>query len=235
MAAVVAMLLTFAQVSNCPSVPAAGSPVRPECECQSLQQLLGPSEPELHMVRPLWRIRGCPRLAATVLSEAVRSSSPVRDTADLERRTWLTHYIVDDDLISAALDVVRDSTATPQSRVYAVRTLIWQRSPGHLLTYEMLAVLPVDSARIARTVSSYTGHYYTGRGYGGDPPYPWPVVGRVPPAGYLERTAQALRGSLQSSKRLPASVANAMAYALALPPDEELIMLLGPLRTDGPP
>ena len=159
----------------------------------------------------------------------------MRDTAELQRRTWLTHYVVDDNLIGAALDVAQDSTATPQSRVFAVRTLIWQRSPGHSLTYEMLAVQPVDTVRIARTVSSYTGHYYTGQGYGDDPPYPWPVVGRVPPMDYLDRTAQALRSSLQSPKRLPASVANAMAYALALPPDEELITRLAPLRAHEPP
>jgi hypothetical protein len=164
----------------------------------------------------------------------LRRSSTVHDTAALERGTWLTHYVVDEGLINAALDVARDQTAAPQARVYALRTLIWQRSPGHSLTYEMLGVIPADTGRIAHTSSSYTGHYYTGRGYGGDPPYPWPVFGRLPSSDYLERTARALR-SLQNSQGLPASVANAIAYALALPPDDELTTRLAQLRTGNVP
>ena len=76
------------------------------------------------MVRPLWRVRACPIQAGAALSGAIETMNSVSDTMDLDRRTWLTHYVIDGRIIAAALDVARNEDSSPEARMYALRTLI---------------------------------------------------------------------------------------------------------------
>ena len=221
-----ATLLICLLAWGCTWVPPSGSPVTPSRECQSLDQLLGPSKPEPHMVRPLWRVRACPIQAGAALSGAIETMNSVSDTMDLDRRTWLTHYVIDGRIIAAALDVARNEDSSPEARMYALRTLIWQKAPGHSLA---IAGLTEKAPRPGGLPShtSYTSHYYTDLGYGTGE-HPWPVLGNIPDEDYVDEMNRAVSGIRIASDDEP--VVNAREWFLWYNQDAQLAELLEEAR-----
>jgi len=214
----------------CSHAPPSGSlsisPVVPGQECQTLDQLLGPSEPQPYMARPLWRVRACPLEAGAALSAAIRAMGPVADTVELERRTWLTHYIVDERIIAAGLDVVSNEANHPEARIYALRTLIWQKAAGQLLTIRALTEAAPRPGLLSIS-SSYTNHYYTDLGYGTGE-YPSPVLGLLPEEGYVDEMNRVVAETDPSP--LDERLSNARAWFLWYDQDRQLASLLDEAR-----
>ena len=169
--------------------------------------------------------------AGAVLSLAIETMGPVADTLELDRRTWLTHYVVDNRIIDAALALVADEGNAPEARIYALRTLIWQKAPGQLVTTKALTARP-PKATESQTSSSYTTHYYTGLGYGTGE-YPWPVLGMLPDENYIARMDSLVQGTTVASGS--PRVASIGAWLLWYSQDSELAALLQDARRrEGP-
>ena len=104
---------------------------------------------------------------------------------------------------------------------------MWQKAPGHLLSInELTGSRP--SPGMLRTYSSYTGHYYTDRGYGRGE-HPWPVVGKIPTEDYvaeLDRMIRVASNMASGDER----VMNAREWFLWFPQDSELQQLLDEWR-----
>ena len=178
------------------------------------------------MARPLWRLRACPERAGAALGQTIEAMGSLSDTVELERRTWLTHYVVDDRIIAAALAVAGAPTTSPEARIYALRTLTWQKAPGHPLTVWGLTDRP-PPARGLSPSSSYTNHYYTDLGYGSGE-HPWPVLGKLPDEDYVARMDRFVNGiavELHDQR-----VANARAWFLWYDQDLQLTVLLDNAR-----
>ena len=128
-------------------------------DCRSAASLLRRgAEPTPHMAPPLWRVRACPEPAGRLLAALLDTSRQVADTGELDHRTWLTQYVHDARILEAAVRVAADTTAAPAARVAAIRTLIWMKSPGMLLSMTMMFGTPRCIPPLC--VSTYEGHYY---------------------------------------------------------------------------
>jgi hypothetical protein len=87
------------------------------------------------MIPPLWRVRACPSRAGELIAQAIQTSAVQRDTARLERSTFLAQYVHDRRIIEAAAPVAVSNDATPESRIASLRVLTWAKAPGHLLSF----------------------------------------------------------------------------------------------------
>ena len=131
-----------------------------EVDCRSAAMILRrSSQGTPHMVPPLWRIRACPERAGELLATLLDTSRHVADTAELEHRTWLTQYVHDARILDAARRVAGDTTAQPMARMAAIRSLIWQKSPGHHLSFRMM-MINGQYCFPPGCKSTYEGHFY---------------------------------------------------------------------------
>ena len=216
-AIVLAFLLT-----GCRRAPVSGTPVRPERECGSLAQLLGPAAPEPGMARVLKRIRACPVAAGSALAAGILDLRLERDTLRLARVMDLTQNLHDSRVFAAALTVAGDRGAAPAARVLAFRTLIWSKAPGHWIPYGALVTDPGAPANrwLYAGRSTYTGHFYGGGPVAGDTTS-WPVFGAPLAADYQGRILH-LCTSVAADSVESGEVRSAARHACKFEPDEEL-------------
>jgi hypothetical protein len=198
-----------------PFRPVPGSPVQPARECQSVEQLLAPADPEPMAARRLKRVHACPALAGRALARALLDLRGSRDTVRLREVTDLTQYVHDAGLLDAALSVARDGSASVEARVFAFRTLTWTFAPGHGITYEAMLREPPQRP----SMSSYTGHYYHGYTAGD---LAWPAFGEMPAPDFVERIRDACRRTAADPAQ-PDPVRRAARTTCAWEPDRELL------------
>jgi hypothetical protein len=188
-------------------------------DCQSLATLLAPErEPTPSMAPALWRVRACPVRAGEILATELRNSRNEADTSRLEQATWLTQYVHDAHVLSAALAVAADPLASAEARVFALRALIWSKAPGHPVTLQTMRTGPSCDPR--QCYSTYAGHFYGGGPILGDT-IRWPVFGAPMPIGYgnvIDSTALVV----ERSQGVPEVVRRAATIVRQFPQDREL-------------
>lgn len=191
-------------------------------DCRSASTLLsrrsGDGTPD--MAPPLSRIRSCPTQAGVLLAALIDSSRQVRDTDELQRRTWLTQYVHDARILAAATSVARDADAAVEARLAAIRTMIWSKTPGQLLTLSMMQTNP--GCDPARCYSTYEGHFYGPSPARGPQPdtTSWPVMGTAMRSGYAAATDSVFTALIANDTS--ASVRNAAAIGVRFPPAQQL-------------
>lgn len=189
-----------------------------EVDCRSAATILRRSaQGTPQMAPPLWRIRACPERAGVLIAMLLDTSRHVADTAELEHRTWLTQHLHDSRILEAALRVAGDATAQPMARVAAIRTLIWQKSPGQFLPFRQM--ISNRHCFPPGCKSTYEGHFYgpinTTDATGS------PVFGRRPFDSYAIRIDSILI-SIAREPGTDALVRGAAEAALRFPMAEEL-------------
>jgi hypothetical protein len=221
---VLALLGGVAAVACHPPPAATSNPYASAAiDCRSAATLLRRgTEATPQMAPPLWRIRACPEPAGGLLGALLDTSRLVADTAELERRTWLTQYVHDARILDAALRLAADETAQPPARVAAMRTLIWMKSPGMFLTMTMMFGTPGCVPRECE--SSVEGHYY-GPYTRPDSTSGWPVFGQPAATGYAARIDSVVRAIVEDPAT-PANVRSAAQLVVRFPMAERLMRLI---------
>jgi hypothetical protein len=108
-------------------------------QCRLATQIVTTGNPEPHATWAYEQISRCGAQGGAAVAAAIRSARQLSDTDALDRITGPALYLVDGQVVGAALDIVEDRAATKQARVFAFRTLILAVSPGRVLTYEQLS------------------------------------------------------------------------------------------------
>ena len=212
-------LLTGA-VTACQSAQPATPFASARQDCRSAETLLRPSPTGTpSMSPPLWRVRACPERAGLLLAKLLDTTRQVSDTAEVQRRTWLTQYVHDARITGMAMDVSTDAGATVPARLAAVRALIWSKSPGHMLPMVVMYARP--SCLPSFCSSTYEGHFYGPGMIPTSPPTPWPVFGAPMRPGYAARIDSVLR-QLLLAEATPPAVRGAAEWALVYPPSQRL-------------
>lgn len=153
-----------------------------------------------------------------LLAALLDTTRQVADTGILEARTRLTQYVHDQRILEVAMSVAKDSQATVPARLAAIRSLIWTKSPGHMLPIEKMYSVSTCFPPTCR--SSYEGHFYGPGMVAIDPPTPWPVFGKPMHAQYVMRIDAALQEL--AALRAPVEVQRAAAFALRFPAAPQL-------------
>jgi hypothetical protein len=84
-------------------------------------------------------IPACGAEGGQALGAAFRAARASADTVALERLTRPALWLRDNSLFDAALEIGADRSASPQARVFAMRTLLWLIVPGGGVGYADLA------------------------------------------------------------------------------------------------
>jgi hypothetical protein len=190
-------------------------------DCRSAEALLRPSDQGTPiMSQRLWRLRACPARAGMLLAEVMDSSRQVSDTGELHRRTWPTQYVHDSLILAAAMNVASDGGATVPARLAALRTLIWQKTPGHMLTMAMMMTTP--GCIPSSCASTYEGHFYGPSWLQGPTrdTTSWPVFGAIMPTGYADRIDSLL--TTLGASGSDSTLRRAAGVALRFPPARRL-------------
>jgi hypothetical protein len=110
--------------------------------CRLAVQTIATTHPAPHSGWAVQFIQNCPE-GGRVLANAFREARSSRDTALLDAITRPAIRLRDGGLFSAALEIAGDRGASPEARVYAIRTLMWAMYPGGAIHYADLAdVIP---------------------------------------------------------------------------------------------
>ncbi len=190
-----------------------------EIDCASAAMLLRrTSEGTPHMAPPLWRVRACPTTAGRLLAVLLDTSRAVSDTAEMEHRTWLTRYVHDAAILETALAVACDGDAHFVARIAALRTLIWMKSPGQLISLTQMVSAPTCPPK--RCSSSSEGHFYRGGPMLGDT-ITWPVYGTPMPAMY-PHLIDSIAAAVTQDVHAPQLVRHAAALVARYPPSAHL-------------
>jgi hypothetical protein len=115
-------------------------------DCRLAAQVLTTGNPAVHLRWAASKIRVCPgggdAVAASILG--LRTS---RDTALLNTVSWPASEIRDRRIHDAALSIFVDKAASPEARIFAIRSLVWLFSPATPLDYSMFLRLDEGGAR----------------------------------------------------------------------------------------
>jgi hypothetical protein len=111
--------------------------LRNDCRLAVQVTLTGNPAPRREWAR--WAIMRCGAEGGRVIAQAIRANKSSSDTALLNRITWPAFELRDGNVFLAAYEVLGDKSATPQARVFAVRTLLLALRPNSYLTYPDLA------------------------------------------------------------------------------------------------
>ena len=175
-------------------------------------------EPTPEMAPALWRVRACPARAGEILAAELYDVRTTTDTARLEEATWLTQYVHDAHLVSAAIDVATDNLATSEARIAAIRVLLWSKAPGHLMPLRAMLSGPSCDPRMC--FSTYTGHFFGGGPVAGDT-IRWPVFGAPMPPRYAA-TIDSVALATERASAAPDIVRRAAGIVRQFPSDREL-------------
>ena len=108
-------------------------------QCRLATQIVTTGNPDPHSAWAYEQIARCGTQGGAAVAAATRAARQLSDTEALDRITSTALYLLDGQVIQAALEIVEDRAATKQARVFAFRTLILAVSPGRVLTYEQLS------------------------------------------------------------------------------------------------
>jgi hypothetical protein len=103
-------------------------------DCQLAAQIVVTGQPAGKSEWAMLVVRDCPG-AASALARSFSEARGSADTTLLKRLTAPTDWLVDGRIVATALSIFQDRGASPQARVYAVRTLIWSLAPGDEIEY----------------------------------------------------------------------------------------------------
>jgi hypothetical protein len=112
-------------------------------DCRLAVQVLTTGRPAVKTGWAIRQMRMCPSTAAD-LAEGLRAARTSQDTGALNRLTAPTDWLRDGNIFSAAVEVLRDRSASPQARVYATRVLMWAFVPGEEIRYGHLVDVDGD-------------------------------------------------------------------------------------------
>jgi hypothetical protein len=112
-------------------------------DCRLAVQVVTTGRPAVKTDWAIRQMRTCPE-AATELATALRAARTRHDTVALNRLTEPADWLRDGSIFSAAMDVLRDRTASPVARVYATRVLMWAYVPGEEIRYGHLVDVDGD-------------------------------------------------------------------------------------------
>jgi hypothetical protein len=98
-------------------------------------------------------IRPCGARGAAALASRISATRHSRDTLHLELITAPTRELLDAALFQNALRIVADAGASPEARVFAIRTLMWALQPKLSLRFGGLAT--------GRCIAGFTLHLDT--------------------------------------------------------------------------
>lgn len=202
--------------------PQPGSPIDPAAECRTIEQILAPAHPEPGAARVLKRLHACPERAGASIAGALDTLRTSSDTAAIAWVADLVRYVHDDRLYRMSLDIALDRSASAEARVFAFRSLVWSKAPGHSLRYSSMQMDPREAkcgaGSLGLCTSSATSHFY--RGYvRGD--LRWPALGRALPTDYLRRIQEVCEGVVMDESE-PVSVRQAARHACWWEQDPEL-------------
>lgn len=106
-------------------------------DCRLAVQVVTTGQPAVKTEWAMIFVRGCPEFPAA-LARALREARTSRDKGELNRLTAPADWLRDGAVYSAADEVLRDRTASPEARVFAIRVLVWAYLPGLELDYSHL-------------------------------------------------------------------------------------------------
>lgn len=108
-------------------------------DCRLAVQVIRTGHPATKTQWALDRIAGCGADGGGAIAAAMRAARASADTVLLERLTRPTMWLRDGSSFQTALEIGADRTASPQARVFALRTLLWAMVPGGSVGYGDLA------------------------------------------------------------------------------------------------
>jgi hypothetical protein len=106
-------------------------------DCRLAVQVITTGQPAVKTDWAMTFVRDCSEFPAA-LARALREARASRDTGHLNRLTAPADWLRDGGVYSAAYEVLRDRTASPEARVFAIRVLMWAYLPGMELNYSHL-------------------------------------------------------------------------------------------------
>ena len=120
--------------------------VRARNDCRLAVQVVMTGHPAVKTEWAMGFVRQCSELPSA-LARAIRDTRTSRDTSVLKRVTAPADWLRDWGVYSAASEVLRDRTASPEARVFAIRVLMWAALPGMELDYSHLVDTDGDGSR----------------------------------------------------------------------------------------
>jgi hypothetical protein len=120
--------------------------VKARNDCRLAVQVVVTGHPAVKTEWAMDFVRQCTELP-TALARAIRDTRASRDTTVLKRVTAPADWLRDGNVYSAASEVLRDRTASPEARVFAIRVLMWAALPGMELDYSHLVDTDADGSR----------------------------------------------------------------------------------------
>jgi hypothetical protein len=106
-------------------------------DCRLATQVLTTGHPAAKYQWALDKSWTCPE-AAPAIAQRLESHATSRDTAALNALTAPTMYLRDGRIFAVALRIAGSKAASPEARVFAVRTLIYALRPDGQITYAAL-------------------------------------------------------------------------------------------------
>lgn len=132
-----ALVLAFAPVAA--FAQADPDSVQLRNDCRLAIQVLTTGQPAPKRPWASSFIAACGAEAGGPLADLMRRNRASADTALLNEITRPAFRLRDGQVFTAAHEIAEDRSASPQARVFAVRTLIWSISPGRWYRYSDLA------------------------------------------------------------------------------------------------
>ncbi len=120
----------------------AGAQSTPEAEsrahCANASRIVSSGRPAHKETDALNTLAGCGKLGARTIATTLIATRTEHDLGVLER--FHSYVIVwrDAELMGAAIELAKDPGATVESRVFAIRDLLWTVRPGHMFEYNRL-------------------------------------------------------------------------------------------------
>jgi hypothetical protein len=131
------LLLFGALAAQVPS--AARAQVDPDSikhrnDCRLAEQVIRTGHPNPHFRWAVGMARRCASVGGA-LADALRAARTSSDTAYLQALTSPVIELRDGGVLSAAMEIAQDETASDAARVYSFRVLMWALAPGAGISY----------------------------------------------------------------------------------------------------
>ena len=138
--ALTVLLLFCLTGAGCVSAQTVPDSVKQRNDCRLAEQVVRTGHPAPKREWALWEIRRhCGASGGRALADAIREHRTSRDTAWLGELTSPAIQLRDGAVFAVSAQIARDRSASPEARVFAIRTLIWSLRPGYGITYDDLA------------------------------------------------------------------------------------------------
>ena len=170
-----------------------------EKDCRKAAHVVEKGKPDKKEEAAFATIVRCRADVGPAGASAVRAMRAETDTATLYATVAAFWDVVDANLMTADLDVLRDATASAPARVFAAHAILVMATHGRTRADYAQLVSGGTACRVSVVMVR-------------------PVLGAPLPAGYLE-TMRSVLSATASSSSAPAPVRNAASCALAYLPD----------------